>query len=340
MEPADKPQQWGEDFPFIAEWLDKFFFNSFQKRLWLSWLHHFYKNAYDGNPRKGQLMFIVGETEVGKTLMGHKLISTMMGGHTDAAGFLTGKEIANKNMFEVGLATVDDQEASADQKTHLRYSAIVKKITANQDISMREMYKGVVDLPWMGRAVITMNQDPESMQMLPNLDINNQDKVIILRTGTERFKFPMDTEERLLSELPYFCRYVYDWVIPDDCLGTARYVVRPYIDPSLKAEVDFSSPESVAIELIETWRDAYFAQDGVKHEEGWFGGITDLVREIEATYGGERRVLEGITPNHLSRKLRSIISKYDWIHTKTCRGKRGFFVENPHRKVDEFLAGV
>jgi hypothetical protein len=324
---ADTPKQWGEGFPFIAEWLDGFFINDFQKQLFIAWLHWFYKNAYEGNPKKGQTMFIVGSAGVGKTLLSHRLLDWMMGGHSDIASYLMGKDDFNENLFKTGLATVDDQEAASDYRGHMKFSALVKKLTANQDLSMRKHYAGAVDLTWLGRVLITLNQDPESMQLLPNLDINNKDKLIILRTAPKGITFPVNVEDIIRSELENFCRYVYDYNIPESLKGESRYFVKSFIDPSLLEEVEYSSPDYVVLELIDTWRESYFiANPGETH---WFGKVTDLVREFEKEFQGERRTLQDVSPQWLSRKLRTIVSKYDWVEPHTEKGVKGFRFMNP-----------
>ena len=230
---SDSPVAWGQGFPFIANWIDSFFYSNYQKALWLSWLHHFYKNSFEGKPRAGQCLFVAGGTGKGKTLMNYRLVGEMMGGHTDIASYVTGEDNFNENLFQVGYGTVDDQLATSDRRAHLRYTALLKKLVANNVLYMRAMFKGAVDVDWCGRLSVTMNEDPESMRMLPDLDINNKDKVLILRCSPTEIKFPPDIETVIKQEMPYFCRYVYDFSIPDACKGSARFGVKSYIDPHL-----------------------------------------------------------------------------------------------------------
>jgi len=326
-EMSDNPVTWGQGFPFIANWLDHFFIDQHQRDIFLSWLHWTYMNAYNGDPKKGQTMFIVGSAGVGKTLMSHRLLDWMLGGHSDISKYLMGSDQYNENLFKTGLATVDDQEPASDYKGHMKFSALVKKITANQDLSMRKMYSGAVDIKWLGRVFITLNQDPESMQLLPNLDINNKDKLIILRTAKKKVKFPSDVESVIKSELACFCRYIYDYQVPSHLIGEARYHVTSFIDPTLLDEVEYSNPDFVVLELLQTWRESYFTAN--PDETHWFGKVTDIVRELEVEFNGERRLLKDVSPAWLSRKLRGIVTKHDWIEMCMDGDDRGFKVTNP-----------
>jgi hypothetical protein len=326
--PMDEhPVEWGQGFPFIANWLDKFFPCKFSKELWLSWLHWFYSTSYDGNPKKGQALFIAGEGDVGKTLMSHRLISPMVGGHAEIANYLLGKDQFNSKMFRFALGTVDDNEAVADVRTHLRYTSAVKRLIANQKISIRQMYAEAIDVPYLGRIVVTMNRDPESMTMIPAVDMSNQDKMIILRTSDKTVDFPLNVEQIIASELSSFCRYVYDWQIPKNCTGTARYHVRSWIDPILVPDVEFVSQDYAMTELIGAWRESYFTANPSAPD--WHGNVTALVRELEQEFTNEHRVLRDVSLSSVSRRLRSMVSKYPWIKQNTRRGVRGFSIDNP-----------
>lgn len=322
---ADQHTTWGVGFPFIADWLTNFFYSPFQLVLWLSWLHYFYKNSYDGTPRAGQCMFVAGNSNKGKTLMNHRLLGAMMGGHTDIAGYVTGADNFNENLFEVGLGTVDDQLASSDRRSHLKYTALLKKLVANNVLSMRAMYKGSVDIDWCGRLSVSMNEDPESMRMLPDLDINNQDKVIILRCSSKVIHFPPDVEAIIEQELAYFCRYIYDFIIPKECIGSSRFGVLSYIDPHLRSESDYSSMTYATVEMLNEWRESYFTAN--PQEKVWFGSITRLVTELTNEFGEHSQCLKTVSPSSLTRHLTVAMNRHSWIRRETRDDVQGFVIE-------------
>lgn len=322
---TDNPVKWGQGFPFIAYWLEKFFYSKFQRIVWLSWLHHFYKNSYDGTPRAGQCMFVAGGTSKGKTLMNYRLLGGMMGGHTDIASYVTGDDNFNENLFEVGLGTVDDQLATSDYRAHLRYTALLKKLVANNVLSMRAMYKGAVDIDWCGRLSVTMNEDPESMRMLPDLDINNRDKVIILRCSPTIIDFPEDVQTIIAQEMAAFCRYIYDFKIPPECKGSARFGVSSYIDPHLRSESDYSSMTYATVEILNEWRESYFTANPSATE--WFGTITRMVKELCEEFSESSTILKTTSPQSLTRHLTVAMNRNDWIKRDTRDGVQGFIIE-------------
>lgn len=331
---SDNPVKWGEGFPFIADWLDNFFYTKFQKILWLSWLHRFYKNAYDGTPVPGQCMFIVGGRDSGKTLMNHRLLGPMMGGHTNIAKYVTGEDNFNENLFKCGLATVDDAIASTDRRAHTRYTTLLKMIVANRDLSMRAMHKGAVDITWCGRVSITMNEDPESLRMLPQLDVNNTDKLIILRAQKSAVDFPPDVEEIIRAELPCFCRFIYDFGIPRECRGGNRFGTIDYIDPLLRSEAEYSSATYAIVELLNEWRESYFTAHPDKSE--WFGSITKLITELSAEFGETPQCMSGITPNTLAKQLITAMTRHGWIKRTKRKGTQGFTI---FKQRDEEIGG-
>ena len=323
-EMSDKAVKWGEGFPFIADWIDNFFYSPYQKMLWLSWLHYFYKNSYDGTPRAGQCMFVAGGTNKGKTLMNHRLLGGMMGGHTDIVSYVTGEDSFNENLFQVGLGTVDDGLAASDRRGHLRYTALLKKLVANNVLSMRAMFKGSVDIDWCGRLSVTMNEDPESMRMLPDLDINNKDKVIILRCSPQPIDFHADVEKTILQELSYFCRFIYDFTIPDVCKGGSRFGVASYIDHKLKGESEYSSVTYATVEILDEWRESYFTANPEKTE--WFGTITKLVSELSTEFSNNE-IKRNLSPAALARQLTTAMNQHSWIKRDTRNGRQGFVIE-------------
>ena len=322
---SDTPVTWGQGFPFIADWIDNFFYSPFQKVLWISWLHHFYKNSFDGTPRAGQCMFVAGGSNKGKTLMNHRLLGGMMGGHSDIASYVTGDDNFNENLFEVGLGTVDDQLASSDRRSHLRYTALLKKLVANNVLSMRAMFKGSVDIDWCGRLSVTMNEDPESMRMLPDLDINNRDKVVILRCSPQPINFLADVERTIQQELTYFCRYIYDFCIPKECAGSPRFGVKSYIDPHLRGESDYSSVTYATVEMLDEWRESYFTAFPDKTE--WYGSITKLVSELSTEFGENAEIRRNLSPASLIRQLTTAMNRHSWIKRDTRNGRPGFVIE-------------
>ena len=133
------------------------------------------------------------------------------------------------------------------------FQNIVKKLAANTGVESRAMYKDSVTIRWNGRVVVTLNEDPESLRMLPDISISMADKVIILQVQKST-EFSGDVEDVLEEELPAFCRFVYGYRIPENVRGHARWGVMDYIHPALKEEIHSIAYDSPIEDLVAQWR--------------------------------------------------------------------------------------
>ena len=326
---ADEPQKWGENFPVFAEWYPRLLLED-QRKYLDAFIHYSYKSAKDGKPIKLPTLFLVGGTGIGKTLFSTRFMSMLLGGHSVASGYFMGSEPFNENIIRTGLATIDDQEGTTSAQARNKFSAILKKVTANHSISYRKMYKGPIDVLWSGKIIVTCNTDPESMAVIPNMDLSNIDKLLILRcaAGMVDWDFPADMDDRLIEELPYIARYYYDQRVDPSVIGTTRFTIKPYVEPSLLEEARSLSEDSAIEEMIDKWRREYFLFQ--TDANFWHGNLTELLIHIETLYsgtpGGGRKVLEGVTNKTLGKTLKKLESQGEkWIERGVYhKSKKGF----------------
>ena len=224
LEYGETPQEWGQDFPVIADWLETIFGEE-QLKYELAWLHYAYKNAKEGNPQKGHAHFLVGEPNCGKTLYNTVVLAGLFGGHIKASEFLTGKSDSfNDHLFSKYIWTVDDEAPTASKAMHTSFTAKVKEHVANSEFLMNGKYKQPGRALWHGRLSITLNDDPISLRILPDLDMSVKDKVMIFRMN--KFgRFTREFKSTIEAELKHFARFIYDYEIPEDMLDV-RFGVR------------------------------------------------------------------------------------------------------------------
>jgi hypothetical protein len=296
---------------------------------WFGW-HYF--NAVQHNPQLGQAMIIVGKANLGKTLIG-KMLGEAMGGSEDIGAFLTGRDDFNGNIFKVGFCTIDDDRAGVGQKSRDTYSSMLKQITANPDVTMRKMYAEGKKMPWPGRVYITLNADSSSLSMIPNLDMSNADKIIILKMKEDvEIDWPTDpttgrglVEHQFRQSLPFFCRGCFDLIrngIPEDMKGGPRFGIKSFIHPDLKKEADFMSIENSVHEMMDIWRKDYFSDNPT--EDYYEGTGTLLMEKLIDTFGGSK-LLEGLNGMNLPQRLTTLHRKgCSWIEPTFDGEFRGF----------------
>ena len=197
------PQFFGDGFPWLAEFLHSLFDPDDQLDYFMAWLKHFYMGAVSQTPSRGLALFLAGPPGAGKTLLNKAILGQLMGGRQDAGSYLLGGDKFNEALFSAALWNMDDDIAPDDPKQHAQFSQMVKRIVANDSFTYRAMYQSGEDMQWIGRIVVTMNDDPESLRMLPATDQNILDKIMLLKTKTPTVqKWPSD--EEIAAELPSF----------------------------------------------------------------------------------------------------------------------------------------
>lgn len=323
LAPAEQTAVWGPggNFPWLSSFFEHLFDPKEQLEFFLSWLHRFYASAYESDIQRGQSVFLIGPPGTGKTLLNQNILAKLMGGSAEAQSYLLGETSFNSQLFEVALWTVDDSKSTTSNAAHSMFSSMVKKLAANQTFEYHAKFRVPVTVEWLGRVVVTANNDEESMRIVPDLGISNRDKTMLFRTTAKQFPFPSAPQiERILrAELPHFARYVLDWQIPEHCLGTARYGVKEYHEPTLLREAELSSTTNSFWELLDDWHTDWFKTH--PKEQVWRGTSTQLMK-LMSSDDASRSVMKGLDSERFGRKLAGLKSKGYRIEAETERGNR------------------
>jgi hypothetical protein len=309
------PAVWGTDFPWISSYLDQLF-DKEQRDIVLSWIHHFYSSAAAGRLRNGLGLFVAGPPGSGKTFLSNVLISKLMGGSQEVSTFILGKTDFI-TAHESPVWTIDDAVASSDSKRHSVYSQIVKKVIANFSIPYHPKGKDAVDKEWLGRLIVTLNDDPESIQMLPTVEHSILDKVLFVKANKTTVDFT-NSDRIVERELPAFAAFIRDWKIPEGIEGDWRFGIKAWQHPELLQSAKQSSNTAGLVELLDLWRELWFRQSDV---DQWMGTATDLMKDMMATESLGSIVRQTVPSRSvLGRDLRKLINEgHEWISTKATK---------------------
>ena len=283
MEPRPEIVAWGENFPWLADFFDNLFEEIEgpveQRDYFLAWLKYFYVSARGLDPQRGQAMVLAGPAGGGKTLLGAAIIGQLMGRTADASKYLVEGDQYNDLLFEAPVWTVDDAIVSGDYTQRARYSQVLKQVIANDKLVFRAMYASGRTSEWLGRPFITMNDDPESMMMLPLADIQVFDKIIVLKTQNPQMPY-YPTDAAIAAELPFFAAWLRDWTPPAGlAYGQGRFGLRAYAHPELVRAALSTSPTASFEEVLADWRREWFAPGGGgERDSEWIGNPSSLQR--------------------------------------------------------------
>ena len=316
---------WGEKFPWIASLLNEFFDPHDSLKYFLAWLRHFYMTASSGIPAQGQAVFIAGPAGMGKTLLGTRIVAGLMGGGCDASSHIAGGDQFNNELFEVGVLNIDDAVASTSYEKHLLFTNAIKKFVANTQHRHRAMRENPTTINWVGRVIVTLNDDPESMRMIPYTDTSILDKIMLFKATHREFPFPTKKEiDRILSvELPELARWLVDWEPDKSLLGTNRFGVVSYHHPEILEDTRTTHPNHAFSELLDKYLANYKTAQNGHGAKVWVGSATDLLNGMLNDAELEKLARHYVSsPDRMGQRLAKIMAiRPEQIQRRKCGGK-------------------
>ena len=232
-----------------------------QMNVFLGWLQSSVRALRAGRHQQQQALAICGERDCGKSFIQHHIVTACLAGREADAyrAFLRGNDF-NSNLFKAEHLFLDDCHCSTSIKDRLAFGSIIKTHTVgatNKGLHAKGRDEITVK-PWW-RITITLNNSPEAMMILPPLNDEISDKIILLRAS--RFDFPEPIQSshdkdrfaaKIRSEIPAFLYWLLnDYEIPAEFSDPRRYNVATFHHPELALALDSLSPEAELLELID-----------------------------------------------------------------------------------------
>ncbi len=309
MQPADGTAIWGAggQLPQLSNFIDTLPATEHQKLVVCAWFAHAYKGAYLLDPKPGQVLFIVGGVQAGKTFLSREVFGKIMGGVAEAGSWLLGNTPFNSELFYSPWWAMDDSDASSDPNKRRLFASAIKRIAANREFQFNEKFKAAAMTERVGgRACITMNGDEESIRLMPDLDEGNLDKIIAIRTRDRNdVLFPPDYKA-MQAELPWLARWFLDWEIPSFLMGDNRFGVKQFHESAMLEDAQQASPASGFADIFEVWREEYFADNPKDtHWEGTPGMLLMAINMNPARAGALGRR----SPESVGRALAGMKAK-------------------------------
>lgn len=235
-------------------------------------------------PLPGQALVVCGPAGAGKNLLRY-LISVMLGGPNRVKHpyqFMTGKTPFNGDLFAGETLAIEDESESRDIRARLAFGANIKMIVANEDQRFHRKYGEPITLRPLWRLIVSLNDDPERIMVLPPMGEDIEDKIMLFRAERHPMPMPTNTPEQraafrmaLVAELPAFVDFLLGWEIPDNMVSP-RYGVRHYHHPVLLTSLACTSPERHMLEMID---ETLFAPG--RYHGAWDGRAVELARELK-----------------------------------------------------------
>lgn len=300
---SSKCKKWGDGFKLLAHYFDGFFeqidesFGATQLDFYLSWLKRFYVSCKERRPLPGQVVFTAGEVQSGKTFLSNVVMARLMGGSSDCSSFLLGETRFTGHLFAVPVWTIDDTRPGQD-KAHANYSALIKKMPANQLFLYDDKFKRARMIPWLGRIMVSCNLDHESLRILPDIEQSLLDKIHLFKAAPTREGYDFHRLDKALTEeLPAFAKWLEDWDPPEVTIEMSRFGVTSFHHPELlQAAKEVTSSHSF-FEAFHMFMQSTFNE--MKLNE-WVGNASTMLKEM-AMDDGMRTLTSHYTPRGVGR---------------------------------------
>jgi hypothetical protein len=206
----------------------------------------------------GQILAMAGPRCSGKSLF-QGIVTQMFGGRS-AKPYLcmAGKTTFNADLFQAEHLMIEDDAEFTDIKSRRHFGAALKQVAVNKTHQCHGKHKDGVGLTPLWRTSISLNDDTERLLVLPPIDDDIADKIILLKIGHKALPMATETAEEkekfwnaLVAELPAFIHFLQTWEIPVE-LRCPRFGIRHYHHPELLSALDEHTPETKVLELIDS----------------------------------------------------------------------------------------
>lgn len=223
------------------------------------WLKAAVKALREGRHEQAQVLVLCGEAGSGKSLL-QALITEMLGGRAaKPERYMTSKTPFNAELFEAEHLMLEDEFTGTKKVDRSKLGAEIKKMTVSTRLqSCHRKSRTAVNLPVFWRVTISLNDEPESLQMLPPLDASIEDKLILLRVTKSPMPMPNNTAEekeafwhQLVSEIPAFLHFLLNELEITEGYRDTRYPVKTYHHPDLRRALENLSDEMRLLALID-----------------------------------------------------------------------------------------
>lgn len=229
-----------------------------QQRYFYGWLKSAMETLTYGAPfRAGQMLAMAGPSGAGKSLIQNLLTAIFGGRCCKPYDFLVGVDRFNSTLLGAEHWMIEDDASSTDIRARRHFAAKIKNTVVNMVHDYKPKHRDHISVCPFIRLTMTLNSNPESMLVLPPLDEDVEDKIMLLKATKIVPRFKEDDiagrvafSEKMNAEIPALLYQLQKTPIPKD-LRDHRYGVKTYHHPGLKNALQKLSPEERLLNIID-----------------------------------------------------------------------------------------
>jgi hypothetical protein len=154
-----------------------------QHEYFLDWLAHCRRTLLDERRNQTPAVAFAGPVGSGKTL-GISIVNKCLGGRSARAyQFMAGDTHFNADVVGAELLVVDDDAVSKDHRARVRLAQSLKATLFSDSVRMEAKHANAFSLDPIQAVIFAVNDDPEHIRVLPELDASMDDKICLFKTS-------------------------------------------------------------------------------------------------------------------------------------------------------------
>lgn len=189
-----------------ADFIDRFFLTLLQDEshpeqfpTFLNWLAHCRRAVVEGRRRQSPAVALTGGIGYGKTLTIDIIRKCLGGRSAKAYRFLSGDTHFNAEIVGAELLVVDDDAASKDHRARVRLAQSIKTNLFSSSVRIEGKGRDAYSLDPIQAILFAVNDDPEHIRVLPELDESMLDKICLIKTNPGEIPEDIRGQEELIG---------------------------------------------------------------------------------------------------------------------------------------------
>jgi VirE N-terminal domain/Family of unknown function (DUF5906) len=253
-----------------------------QLQNFLAWLSHCRRCVKAGKRGQNPALAIAGTSGNGKSLL-IEIVRRCLGGRAaNGYRYLSGATNFNGDLVGAELIFADDEAASTDHRSRLKLAQNLKNHLFAGSVRVEAKGRDAFNCKPVQAVMLAVNNDPQHLRVLPELDDTMRDKIILLvsqpnalpqemlaRTDVGRTEAIAHAIDRALPG------FLYDLESRDfrSQYNAATGRLLCYWNPQIVEGIDALSPE---MQLLELARNCPEITNALENDEQWVGTASQL----------------------------------------------------------------
>ncbi len=247
------------DWSFLEKLIDRLLGGGATSLSQVTLFHCWMKLAMDREQQSGLALILAGPRNCGKSLLQHLVITPLLGcRNADPGPHMFGDTDFNAELFGSEHLQMEDP-APKRGFSRETFAEKIKGIVANNTHRFHPKGRDAVTLAPKWHLTISVNDDPETMRIIPDLRDDVTDKFILLRVQRpydgDGFNLPTVPERPffrslIAKQLPAYAAFLRDLEIPKE-YAFGRLGLVPWQNPTLAGELFTASPSGKLLSLID-----------------------------------------------------------------------------------------